>query len=405
MKETLNLLMKVGYMYKNPHQLGILMYLYILVKMFGANAYIVAQVLNVIAVLIAFFCIYKIVSIIFKNKEISEYTVIGNLAFIPISMYITFIYGNLTGFACSMLAVMFEIMYIDTQKKRYIAPMVISICFAVLFKSNYLITMIAMVILLLMESVFEKKIKLLIPVCIIIISYLLSGQVANWTGKLITGKDINKGTPMKSYIAMGLQEGDKEAGWYNGYTQKIYKKQKYDYEKTSNKINKDIEKSLNKLKQDPKYAFNFFGRKIVSEWNNPTFQSFWINYKRKSDIQENRIVKSIMNPKKRGNIILRDYMNIIQTLILFGTVMYLVLGYKKIKLRELIFAIIFIGGFLFHIVWEAKCQYTVTYFVLLIPYSVIGYRKVCENLVNFYNNRIKKLKYIETKDIMNETKE
>ena len=69
-------------------------------------------------------------------------------------------------------------------------------------------------------------------------------------------------------------------GWYNGYTQKIYKKNKYDYQLTKERVNSDIEKSVIKLKENPKYACNFFYEKVTSQWNNPTFQCFWIYSKR-----------------------------------------------------------------------------------------------------------------------------
>ena len=63
-----------------------------------------------------------------------------------------------------------------------------------------------------------------------------------------------------------------------------------------------------------------------------------------------------------------------------------------IKFKELIFAIIFIGGFVFHLIWEAKCQYTITYFVLLIPYSIVGYKKTSEKILQIYNKSLEKLK-------------
>ena len=136
-------------------------------------------------------------------------------------------------------------------------------------------------------------------------------------------------------------------GWYNGYTQKIYKKNKYDYQLTKERVNSDIEKS---------------------------------------------VVKSILSENRTTNKILTNYMNILQTLILFGTIMYILIDSKKIKFKELIFAIIFIGGFVFHLIWEAKCQYTITYFVLLIPYSIVGYKKTSEKILQIYNKSLEKLK-------------
>ena len=71
--------------------------------------------------------------------------------------------------------------------------------------------------------------------------------------------------------------------------------------------------------------------------------------------------------------VLVQYMDTMETIIFFGTLIYIVINFKKIKFKEMFFAIVFIGGFIFHIIWEAKCQYTITYFILIIPYAVKGY--------------------------------
>ena len=81
-----------------------------------------------------------------------------------------------------------------------------------------------------------------------------------------------------------------------------------------------------------------------------------------------------------------------QSIILFGVICYIILGFKEIKLKELLYAIVFIGGFIFHLIWEAKCQYTITYFVLLIPYFVIGYYKLCNILAKYVNEYMEKHK-------------
>ena len=48
------------------------------------------------------------------------------------------------------------------------------------------------------------------------------------------------------------------------------------------------------------------------------------------------------------------------------------------SVKKLVPAMIFVGGFVFHMFWEAKCQYTIPYFVLLIPYAVFGFSKTAE---------------------------
>ena len=40
----------------------------------------------------------------------------------------------------------------------------------------------------------------------------------------------------------------------------------------------------------------------------------------------------------------------------------------------------FIGGFIFHLFWEGKCQYTLPYFMLLLPLSIIGFYSMAKKL-------------------------
>lgn len=197
-----------GYLYKNPHQLGLLLYFYLFELIFNNNAYIALQIMNILAILVAYYSVFRIVEYMYKNKNVSKLTIVGLFLFIPISMYITFIYGNLLGFALSMLALLFEFKYLEDEKNKDIIFMAIFISIAILFKSNYMITMIAMIILLIMEAIFKKKCKLIIPIVAIVICYLLSGITTKQVIKLISKEEVNKGTPMTSYVAMGLQEGE-----------------------------------------------------------------------------------------------------------------------------------------------------------------------------------------------------
>lgn len=61
-----------------------------------------------------------------------------------------------------------------------------------------------------------------------------------------------------------------------------------------------------------------------------------------------------------------------QTWILLGMLLCLFLRWRKGNLYELMGAVVFLGGFLFHMFWESSASYTIPYFVLLIPYAVCG---------------------------------
>lgn len=310
-----------------------------------------------------------------KNKEAAKYILLMLILFIPYSMYITFVYGNIIGFTLSSLAILLQAKYFKSEKIWYILAIAICMYVAMFLKQNYSITLIAMIILFITQIIFNKKLKYIIPVIVLILSYVLVNPTTDLLMRKITGLETSTGTPSQSYIAMGLQEGDCAPGWINNYNIRVYQYNDFNTEKARQESNENIKQSLNHFKNDPNYALNFFGQKIASQWNNPTFQCIWINQGRKSESKYSDLEKSVLCDGLLSKAIY-EYSNIFQTLVLFGTALYIVIDFKKIKLQELIFAIIFIGGFIFHIIWEAKCQYTLPYFVLIIPYAVIGYYKL-----------------------------
>ena len=72
--------------------------------------------------------------------------------------------------------------------------------------------------------------------------------------------------------------------------------------------------------------------------------------------------------------------NMLQTLIYAGAFLWILLGRRQMSWESLLPGMIVIGGFLFHLVWEAKGQYTVFYFFLLIPYAFWGIREAAHRI-------------------------
>lgn len=55
-----------------------------------------------------------------------------------------------------------------------------------------------------------------------------------------------------------------------------------------------------------------------------------------------------------------------------GAVGWLWLGRKSLGPQKLLLATMFVGGFVFHLFWEAMCQFAMPYFFLLIPMAAAG---------------------------------
>lgn len=67
------------------------------------------------------------------------------------------------------------------------------------------------------------------------------------------------------------------------------------------------------------------------------------------------------------------FMNQYQSLIFIGVFCWLLFGFwKKKGLEDHALLITIIGGFLFHMLWEAKGRYILPYFVMMLPMAAVG---------------------------------
>lgn len=100
----------------------------------------------------------------------------------------------------------------------------------------------------------------------------------------------------------------------------------------------------------------------------------------------------------RGQDKLSKIFNSIQFIILMGCILFVSFEHDKLKLNWLMLQIMVIGVFLFHILWEAKCQYTLPYFLLLVPISIKGYSNITY-LLDYTHEKIRSKKYINATSI------
>ncbi len=377
---------KGNYLDRNPTQIGIVMFLYAFSFIFGNGNYIALQFLNIPAILLTIYFIYKTSKLMFKQNNIlkdDRIVILAILGFMPLIFYVTFIYGNIYGLFFSILAFWLEYSYFEKEKTIKILGLVVCSAIAVLIKINYLVNLIAMILLFAYHIIYNKKYKYIITILIIPIVFISIKFGITSFLKYKYDIELSDGVPMIAYIEMGLQKGGFAPGWYNGYNKNVYLENDCDTEKTKTAVKKDLENTLIDFKNKPVYAVNFFALKELSQWNNPSFQSVWVNQNRQHNIEIPRVQNNIIR-KGIVYVILSEYMDFYHMIILLGTALYMIFEYKNINIQQLGFAIVFIGGFLFHTFWEGKAQYVFVYFMLIIPYAVnglkIGINKLESNL-------------------------
>lgn len=357
------------YMYNYPYQTGLVLVMVLVFRLFGSMNYLAFQMCNVFAMLLFDISVTKITEYIGSPaaKKISS-----AMLFLlwPILFYTVFVYGNLLGLAFGTTALFFEYRYLKKRRLRDIVISSVMIGLAVMMKTNYLIFLVAMLIFLVLDFIMTYRKRTIFYAVLAVICYVLgtTGPVA--LVSMQSGLDVGSGVPKIAFISMGLRESALAPGWWDDYYhENLYVDSGYNGQLASEMAKEDIGERLEKFKEDPGYTADFFYKKMVSQWCDPTFEGFWISRYDKG-VTLSGIVDNILNRDLRDWII--GFLDLYQTFIYWTALLFVILNRKNNNVFLWLPGTAVIGGFLFHMIWEAKGQYTLSYFVLLIPYSSIA---------------------------------
>lgn len=356
-------------------------------KIFNTRNPIYAQNLAVIYSAVCAMTLYLIV------KEIFEEDIVHKIALLFItffSIYFAFfcphVYGNIPGLMFGLIALLFTLKFVNSNKSWHLVLIAISITISYLLKSNYEIFLFAIIIELLLKFLKELKLKSIIGVLgIITLVFGLKAFLYNYFENK-TGYSLDTGVPMTSYIYMGIAEPvTLTPGWYTGDVENIYIQSNYDKEKSAEITEELMSKRLEYLANNPKYTYDYFRSKLQTTWLNPTFQVFWCSTP-SIILDLDPVYNAYIAPQKLLISILcgkafrieERIMDVYQILIFLMASFALFMSFKEGNLKKMFLPIIFLGGFIFHFIWETKSIYVLQYFYLLIPYASYGVYKLFE---------------------------
>ena len=354
---------------------------------FRYNGYI-AKYTNQIGLLFIEYIIGFIVGILKLPRIASLSTIILGILFFPWTLYSVFIYGNVAGLFFATSAFKYTMLFIDSLKEfnsfkiSYIVISAFSMMLSVMVKNNYLIFMIALIIHTVAEALRHRNIQIILVTCAVIAGFAIQAIVPKLVIEKISDCNLGSGASSWTWIAMGLHPSDGNVyadGWYSGRIAAFYENNDYDTKKEAEVSKAEIKGYIDTYKNDHKAFSSFLSKKVASQWNNPEFQCFWITNVRSSDIEKSPVISDILSLKGSSTFI--AFLNIMQSIILFGSMLYAVNTLIEGTFAgAAVLPLTFIGGFIFHLFWEGKCQYTLPYFMLLLPLSIIGFYSMAKKL-------------------------
>lgn len=340
---------------------------------------VILRALNVIGNIAIVFALYKIGKQLSKKYEINKVLLLTLIVtFISLPMLSTFIYGDLPGLALSLFSVYYIMKYTETKKLKFCLLSSLLAMVGYMMRMNSLIFIIATVMYLVLNLIKDirenRKERLeanintnkenlrksyILETAIIVIYVVIAIIPSNIVENYYMDKydmDKTKGIPKINYFLMGMEESGRGNGWYNeGTGEPALKNPEGIKEEYKIRIKDRLKYFSNHIGE----AIDFYTKKIASMWTENTYSAV-MNNKTSDD-----------DPKLGMVGPLTFYQKVLLIITTLCSIIVLVQNRKNISLELLFLLTIFIGGFAFHILWEAKSRYIIPYIVVLVPLASV----------------------------------
>lgn len=369
-----------------PYQLGMVLFYEIQIRLFNglSDTIIYTQIINVIYLALAYLGLIIIIGKLFGSKRIQIFSAVAMLMSVQPLLYTTFVYAVIPGIANVIFALLFEIKYFETENRKkylYAALSVFFMVFSIMIKTNNYIALIAIAGTAAVKFISRKKLSDLVYIAVmVVLSVNILSAVASSYEKR-SGVELGEAVPMTGYIAMGLSDpegvlGCNAMGWYSSYyTFTNHSSNNYDAEKSSEFAVNGIKERLKKFSSDYSYANDFFYEKNTSQWNEPSFATFWMNevMYRYNGVTPGKIAGSIIDANAGESYsALAEYMNVTQLFVYMSAFAGIFICFRKKDIFCSSLILIVLGAFLYHMIFEAKSQYILPYYILLLGFSGVG---------------------------------
>lgn len=368
---------KGSYLYVYPHQIGLVLYKALLHSFFESNA--ISFSTNFLLVLGINFFTYKISDFLFADRFTNNLTILLSFLFLPQFFFILFSYGTIPGLFFTILSIYYTLRFSKNLRYRDLIPTIISGAIAVILRKNFLICIIAIAIFLCLDLLRRFSFKhLILIISIFVFSIIPLNTLQNYF------VPESKGVPSTIWIAMGTDIFNEYPGpgWYDGTSYTVYVSENYNTEKTAQAATQRLNDNLQKIKNQPISAAEFFVKKVVSQWADPVFQAVWSGpLEGYNQYTKTPLLKSIYNGGLAEDILsnaMKFYM-----IIFWGLALLFVLKHQNKQYGWQLAYLVLIGGFIFHIFWEAKSQYVYPYFFSIVPFAAFSLSQVFDNPDSF----------------------
>lgn len=377
-----------------PFQLGYVLYRALLLLLFGEQSYLATTFCNLGFLLLLQGCI------LFESRRLFENSRCGRQGMLLLClmmltclqplMLITLHYGNLPGIS---LAVCGTVMVLHFTRKPSLwraAAAVVLLSLSCLLKLNNSIVCLALCLCLLLYALTESKRRALhIGFGLCMLLPMLAPTLLQRLMETLLHHRFGTPVPMLAWLAMGMHDSNRMWGWYDGFTN-FADYVPYTEAENRARVMADLQQHIGAFAESPMECFRFFKCKITSTWLETSFGCLQTNYGANRSVSLFPEWGRYLFQGRRGELFAQYFDTWTQLLYLgFGLGSLRLIALKnrdrRTWLAPLITAVIMLGAFFYHALFETKSQYIFTYLLLMLPlscYGLLGLMNGLDRLLN-----------------------
>lgn len=365
--------MRDPYFSAYPYQLPVCLFLEAVIRLIpGVDINLFMQALNAVLSTCTMGLLAALAQTVFEDGRARLATQVMTMAFVPFLLFNTYVYGTVPMLFLASLGLLCFARYIRTRRAGYAAVYVLAMGAAYAAKQNALIPILAVCICAVLDALRTRDVKLVI--CAVLAFLLGAGlsRFAVWQYELRSGVKLGADISALARLVMGLQESQTCAGWFNGYTAPFIDLS-VTAEMQKEIASADLTARLAELGANPGMALSFMKDKYLSQWLEPSYSTLWYGYRCSWSGHFNGLASMLYREGSPVRAIAEGYMNLYQQAMYAMAVVGAAASLRRRgDVAALALPVTVIGGFLFHMLFEAKSQYIFVYAVYLMPLAGYG---------------------------------
>lgn len=365
--------MQVDYFNAYSYQLGFCLPMEMLLRLLpGIDLNRFMQALNAVLSLATAGALSALCGQLFPESGAPRAALLLFVTFLPAMFYCMLVYSTLPMMLLASLSMLCFVHLLRTGKARYGVLYALLIAAAYMVKLNAAVPLLAMGIAAVLAAMEGGDWRLPAFAVLSAAAAVLLSRCAILQYELRSGITLREDVSALARLAMALQEGGASAGWFNGFTEQFFTPE-VTAEQERAAAAAALSQRLAQMRADLPMTAAFFRDKLLSQWQEPAYGTLWYGNLCEGTGALAGAAQALFAQDGALRAALERMMNIgQQALYVLACIGMAGALRRRRDAAQMILPLTILGGFLYHMIFEAKSQYIYVYALYMIPLAAQG---------------------------------